>query len=191
MTHLKATLLTAAVLAIPFSAFAQISTDKVTDEVKTKAVDTVLDNMTTDDAITAGKVMIKGGSKEDAAKAVVKDRIEDKLDNMVGDKTGNMISTDDLSKNDLMTVGKEMAKDKAMEKASGSSTTYKDKAESVMTDKAHGSAKTYGDKMTAKTDAMTGPEVVTADVPSLPPVACPAGTVAQADGTCLLTDDGT
>lgn len=198
MTRLKTTLMTAAILALPFSAFAQLSTDQVTDEVKDKAVDTVMDNMTTDDALTAGKVMIKGGSKEDAAKAVVKKRVEDKVDGMVGDTAGGMVSKDSLSTDGMMSAGKDMAKKKAMDKvegAAGSSTTYSDKADHVMKnhdmkDKAASSATTYGQTSMPESGTMAPTPTPTLEqAPLLTTIACPTGTTAQPDGTCMITGD--
>lgn len=245
MTLLKTTLMTAAMLALPFSAFAQVPTDKMTDEVKDKAVDTVLDNMTTDDAVTAGKVMIKGGSKEDAALAVAKKRAGDRAEDMMGETAGDMMSKGDLSKDGMMSAAEKMAVEKAedavMSKDAGSATTYKDKAdhmmegkaehmmegkadqmmegkvdhmmkdkaEHMMKDKAAGSATTYGDKVMTKAedmkpapmDAMVKPAMTepvmeapvmaepAIEAPTVIAVACPTGTTAQPDGTCMMTGD--
>jgi len=191
MKQSKTILMTAAILALPSLAFAQVSPEAVTDKVKEKAVDTVMDNMTTDDAMTAGKTLLQGGSKEDAAKAVVKGRADAKLDSM----TNGAVSMDDLSKDGLMEAGKDMA----MEKAKGSATTYTDKA----TDKAHGSAKTYTDGAvdkahgSAKTytekshDSSTtyGDKVESKTAPAAAPVNCPEGTKDAGDGTCMITGD--
>jgi len=213
MRQYKTLLMTAAILALPGVAFAQISTDAVTDAVKEKAVDTVLDNVTTDDAMTAGKTLLQGGSKEDAALAVVKGRADDKLDAM----TDGAVSMDDLSsKDNMIDAGKDVAMEKAKssattytgtaaEKAEGSSKTYSDKAEGsakTYSDKAEGSAKTYTDGATdashgsAKTyttekshDSSTTYSDTTTTTPSAAPVNCPAGTKAVADGTCMITGD--
>ena len=85
MTHFKAALIVAACFALPTFAVAQIPTGGLTDKVKEKAVDTVIENATTDDALTAGKVLLKGGSKEEAAIAIVKKRANDKVEGIVGE----------------------------------------------------------------------------------------------------------
>ena len=204
MKKLTALIATAAILALPSAAFAQLSTDALTDKVKEKAVDTVMDNMTTDDALTAGKTLLKGGSKTDAAKAVIAGRAEDKIESM----TGSKVDLDDISKDGMMDAGKAMAVDKAkgsatkyidkssgavpaavmskdgmmdagkemaMEKAKSSATTY--------TDKAKGSATTYKDK--SQGSATTFETPATAE----PAVSCPAGTKDAGNGTCMVTDD--
>lgn len=200
MRQYKTILMTAAILALPGVAFAQISTDGVTDKVKEQAVEKVLDNMTADDAMTAGKTLLKGGSKEDAAVAVVKGRADDKLDTM----TDGAVSMDDLSsKDNMIDAGKDVAMEKAKssattytgaatEKAQGSAKTYTDKAEGsaktytdTATDKAHGSAKTY----TEESHGSSTTYIDTAPAPSAAPVNCPAGTKAVADGTCMITGD--
>ncbi|MEP3655247.1 MAG: hypothetical protein ABJO36_10160 [Litorimonas sp.] len=181
MTHFKTILMTAALMAVPSVALAQVSTDAV----KEKAVDSVMDNMTTDDAIIAGKTMIKGGSKEDAAKAVVKNRAEKKIESMTGG-----VSMDDVSKDGVMKAGKEMAEDKMMDKAKSSATTYTDKSKTHgMSDMEKAKAMiTTGDvpiiqKSGAATPAATAPAVKAA------PVNCPAGTKDAGDGTCMITGD--
>ena len=200
----SALIATAAFLALPSAAFAQLSTDALTDKVKEKAVDTVMDNMTTDDALTAGKTLLKGGSKTDAAKAVIAGRAEDKIESM----TGSKVDLDDISKDGMMDAGKAMAVDKAkgsatkyidkssgavpaavmskdgmmdagkemaMEKAKSSATTY--------TDKAKGSATTYKDK--SQGSATTFETPATAE----PAVSCPSGTKDAGNGTCMVTGD--
>ena len=204
MKKLTALIATAAFLALPSAAFAQLSTDALTDKVKEKAVDTVMDNMTTDDALTAGKTLLKGGSKTDAAKAVIAGRAEDKIESM----TGSKVDLDDISKDGMMDSGKAMAVDKAkgsatkyidkssgavpaavmskdgmmdagkemaMEKAKSSATTY--------TDKAKGSATTYKDK--SQGSATTFETPATAE----PAVSCPSGTKDAGNGTCMVTGD--
>ena len=59
--------------------------------------------------------MIKGGSKEDAAIAIVKNRVEDKIEGMTGG-----VKVDEMSKDGVIAAGKEMA----IQKATGSDTTY-------------------------------------------------------------------
>lgn len=188
MRQYKTILMTAAILALPSVAFAQISTGALTDKAKEKAVDTVIDNMTTDDALTAGKTLLKGGSKEDAAIAVVKGRADDKL----GSVTDGAVSMDDLSKDGLIDAGKDVAVEKAKssattytgaasEKAEGSARTYTD----GVTDAAHGSATTYTEK--SHDSSTTYSDTTTA--PAAAPVNCPAGTKDAGDGTCMITGD--
>ena len=188
MTQFKTILMTAALLAVPSVALAQISTGDVTDQLKDKAVEGVLDNLTTDDAVTAGKTLLKGGSKEDAAVAVVKGRAEDQVENF----TGTKVDLDDLSKEGMIDAGKDIAIDKAkssatkytngvpavggvsadaaidagkdiaMEKAKGSATDYSDKAAGSATsygDKAAGSATSYGDKATGSHTTNSAPVI--------------------------------
>lgn len=207
MTQFKTILMTAAFLAAPSIALAQIPTGAVTDVVKDKAISGVMDNLTTDDKITAGKTLLKGGSKEDAAMAVVKGRVNDKVDGLTGG-----LSTDDLSKDGLIDAGKAMAVDKAK----GSASTYTDgvpsvgglstsdlstgsaidagkaiameKAKSSATnygDKAAGSASTYGSAVIPKSGVTTSAPTVT--TPAAAPVSCPAGTKDAGNGTCMVT----
>ena len=217
MTQFKTILMTAALLAVPSVALAQISTGDVTDQLKDKAVEGVMDNLTTDDAVTAGKTLLKGGSKEDAAVAVVKGRAEDQVENF----TGTKVDLDDLSKEGMIDAGKDIAIDKAkssatkytngvpavggvsadaaidagkdiaMEKAKGSATDYSDKAA--------GSATSYGDKATGSHTTNSAPVVpksgttiidpAAVSTPSTAPVSCPTGTKDAGDGTCMVTGD--
>jgi len=112
-----------------------------------------MDNMTSDDALTAGKTLLKGGSKEDAAIAVVKGRAEDKVESM----TGADVDLDDLSKDGMIEAGKDVA----MEKAKGSASKYTngvpsvggvstdgvlDAGKAMAEEKVKSSATSYGDK---------------------------------------------
>lgn len=195
MTHFKTILLTAALIAVPSATFAQSSATNAQDYAKDKAVETVLDNATGEDAIVAGTTMIKGGSKTDAAVAVVKNRVDNKIDTMTD---GAM---DD-------------AKDMAMDKTQGSSTTYtdgvpKETVQEMAAEKAPGSVMTYSDEAKthgnsygltgnekAKSLLTTGQSAVipksdmtTATTTSAAPVNCPAGTKDAGDGTCMITGD--
>lgn len=180
MTFLKKGLMAAAIIALPCVAVAQVPTDAMTDKVKDKAVDAVMDNMTADDAMTAGKTLLKGGSKEDAAVAVVKGRVDDKVDSM----TGGKVEMKDLSKDGMV----DSAKDMAMDKAEGysSATKYSDKAKEMATGAA-GSHVIH--KSGVSTPTMTAPSVSTPSVtqPAVPAISCPAGTTAQSNGTCMVT----
>ena len=195
MTFMKTGLMAAAMIALPCMAVAQVSTDAVTDKVKDKAVDAVMDNMTTDDAMTAGKTLLKGGSKEDAAMAVVKGRVDDKIESV----TGSDVSMKDLSKDGMVDAAKDMAMDKAKDAAGTKAGTMIDKAEG------YSSATKYGDKIKdvvpsaagshvihksgTSTPTMTAPSVTTPSVstPAVPAISCPVGTTAQSNGTCMVT----
>jgi len=208
----------AAFIALPTLAFAQIPTGALTDKVKDKAVDTVLDNATTDDALTAGKTLLKGGSKEDAAIAVVKGRAENKVEGL----TGTKVDLDDLSKDGMIDAGKDVAidkargsaskytngvpsvggvstggvqdaaKDLAIEKAKSSATTYGGNAAR--------SAKKYGDKAVGSHTTNSAPIIhksggtapqpaTTSTTTTTAPLNCPAGTKDAGDGTCMITGD--
>ena len=200
MTQFKTILMTAAILALPSVAFAQIPTGAVTDVVKDKAVETVMDNLTADDTITAGKTLLKGGSKEDAAIAVVKGRVDNKVEGLTGGT-----SVDDLSVDGALDAGKTMA----VEKAQGSASTYTggvtsasdlstdgllDAGKSMAVEKAKGSATSYTDKAAGSATSYTEPvmqksqDIVPA-APTLAPISCPSGTKNAGDGTCMITGD--
>lgn len=187
MTSFKTLLAAAALIAVPSAALAQVPSG-LTDKVKDKAVDTVIENATTDDALTAGKVILKGGSKEDAAVAIVKNRAEQKLDGVVGDKL------DGVTGGDVPSSAKVYSDPKgaAVDAAKGSATTYaKDKVEgssaytipksgTVQKSGSHGSSTTYPSQGTP-----TAPAAPSSTISA--PVNCPAGTTAQPNGTCMVT----
>ncbi len=184
MTALKTILMTAAMLAVPAAAFAQSSATSAKDYAKDKAVETavdaVMDNATTEDAMVAGTTMIKGGSKEDAAIAVMQNRVDGKVDSM----TDGVKSMDGMSK------------DAVMDKAAGSATTYTEGATDAAgsaktyTGNAASSAATYGSPVMPKSGVMsdTRAPAMTAPVPSaMTPLNCPSGTKGMPDGTCMVT----
>ena len=205
----------AAFLAVPSLATAQSSTGALTDKVKDKAVDTVLENATKDDALRAGKTLLKGGSKEDAAKAVLTGRAEDKVEGL----TGTKVDLDDLSKDGMIDAGKDVAVDKAKGSATkfingapaagGSSTgSVKDAAKDIAIEKAKssatsygdqaaGSAKKYGDKAAGshtapiihKSGGTASQPATTTTTTTSAPLNCPAGTKDAGDGTCMVTGD--
>ena len=219
MTHFKTFLMTAALMAVPSFAVAQISTDAATNAVKEKAVDSVMENMTTEDAVVAGTTMLKGGSKEDAAIAVVKNRADAKIEAITGG-----VSVDEYSTDGVMDAGKDMA----LQKATGSATRYTDgvspsdvsgaggleagkamaleqaraKAKAMSMEKAEMNGKTWGLSANEKAKMKitsgqpyviqkSGSEMSTMSAPT--PVAstlnCPAGTKDAGDGTCMITGD--
>lgn len=200
MTTLKTILMTAAMMAVPATAFAQIG--GITDTVKDKAVDTVLDNATADDGLIAGKTLITGGSKEDAAIAIVKGRVDNKVDGLT-----DGVGVSDLSKDGVVDAAKGSATTYASDKAAGSATTFTDGvsvggvsagdvasgavSSGGVVGAAKGSATTYGSAVIPKSGA-TPSSATTYSAPdatttALPPVNCPSGTTAQADGTCMVT----
>ena len=197
----------AAFLAVPSLATAQSSTGALTDKVKDKAVDTVLENATKDDALRAGKTLLKGGSKEDAAKAVLTGRAEDKVEGL----TGTKVDLDDLSKDGMIDAGKDVAVDKAKGSATkfingapaagGSSTgSVKDAAKDIAIEKAKSSATSYGDKAAGshtknstpiihKSGGTASQPATTTTTTTSAPLNCPAGTKDAGDGTCMVTGD--
>lgn len=96
MKLLKTIMMTTAVMAVPTAAFAQFSIGSITDVAKDKGTQTILDNATGGDALNAGTTLLKGGSREDAAVAVVKGRADKRLDNLTGGVSGNDLSRDGL-----------------------------------------------------------------------------------------------
>ena len=186
MTPFKTVLMTAAFVALPCAALAQIP-GAITDQVKDKAVDTVIENATADDALTAGSVIFKGGSKEDAAIAIVKNRGEKKIEGVVGDQVGDLANTGTVK--DALS-GEVPSSATVYDDAKGSATTYaKDKANeasssTVYSDGAKGSATTYSGQTPTGTTTLPSQS---APVQAVPPLNCPAGTKAQADGTCMVT----
>ncbi len=189
MPHFKILLITAALMTVPCSAFAQVPTDGAVDVVKEKAIDTVMDNMTTEDAVIAGSTMIQGGSKEDAAIAVVKNRAAAKIDGMTGSST---TYTDGVSKDGVMDAGKalamEQARAKALEmskkKAKMNGETWgmsaDEKAKSMITSGQH-SGEAHIIQKSGQMPAAASTVAV--------PLNCPAGTKDAGDGTCMITGD--
>ena len=162
------------------------------EHILNRFTDAVIDNMTSDDALTAGKTLLQGGSKEDAAIAVVKGRAENKIEGL----TGTAVNLDDVSKDGMIEAGKEIG----MEKAQGSASTYGDKAAGsakTYSDKAAGSATTYGDKAAGSHTTNGAPIIpksggtIVEPAPSAAPLNCPAGTKDAGDGTCMITGDWT
>ena len=101
MKLLKTTMIMATLMAVPTLALAQISVGSLTGAAKSKAAETVLENATGGDALNAGTTLLKGGSREDAALAVVKGRADKRIDNLTGG-----VSTNDLSNGGLLDSGK-------------------------------------------------------------------------------------
>ena len=186
MAQFKTLLITAAILALPCAAAAQIP-GGLTDKVKDKAVDTVIDNATPDDAVTGAAVIFKGGSKEDAAVAIVKNRAEKKVEGVVGDQLGNVAGGGVVG--DVVS-GQAPSSATIYDEAKSSATTYKEPkpqgSSTVYSDGAKGSSTTYPAQGTVQGTTTTVPSAP-APTTTLPPVNCPAGTTAQPNGTCMVT----
>ena len=105
MKLLKTTMMTAALMAVPTLALAQISVGSLTGAAKGKAAQTVLKNATPADTLTAGSTLLRGGSQEDAAVAVVKGRADQRVQGLTGGVSANGLSTNGLSTNGLSTNG--------------------------------------------------------------------------------------
>ena len=105
MKLLKTTMMTAALMAVPTLALAQISVGSLTGAAKGKAAQTVLKNATPADTLTAGSTLLRGGSQEDAAVAVVKGRADQRVQGLTGGVSASGLSTNGLSTNGLSTNG--------------------------------------------------------------------------------------
>lgn len=134
--------------------------DKATDMAKDKA-----DAMMKDKMMKDGEVMMKDKAKSYGSGAKVEDAMMKEGDAMMKDK--------------MMKDGEVMMKDKATSYGSGT------KVEGAMMEKGDVMMK---DKMmkegTIKTGASYGSATPAAAVPT---INCPAGTTAQANGTCMIT----
>lgn len=109
MKLLKTTMMTAALMAVPTLALAQISVGSLTGAAKGKAAQTVLKNATPADTLTAGSTLLRGGSQEDAAVAVVKGRANQRVQGLTGGVSANGLSTNGLSTNGLLGSGTSIA----------------------------------------------------------------------------------
>ena len=177
-----------------------IAVDKAKDVAKDKAKDMVGDKAgMVDPAMKAGEHMMKGDSAKDAMMKEGASMMKDKAKSY-----GSGTKAEDA----MMKEGASMMKDKA--KSYGSGTKAEDsmmkEGASMMKDKAmsHGSGATAGEKghsMMKKGDAMMKDTMhhqgtIKSSAPSYgsatsaAPAAtinCPAGTTAQANGTCMIT----
>jgi len=187
MTHFKAALILAVGLALPSVAIAQISTG-----AKEKAVETVIENATADDALTAGKVLLKGGSKEEAAIAIVKKRANDKIEGVVGETASDAISENGLSTDTAIAVGKEKLGGVASSYGSGaagavssfgSGTSGAETESKTLTESAKDLLPSLSGESADKAPADVAP------VEAKPAVNCPAGTTLTDFGDCAITGD--
>lgn len=165
--------------------------DAMTDKAKDMAVDKAKDmakdeakkhmGTTGEHAVDAGAHMMKGDSAKDAAMKVGKSEAK----NMAKDKLmgeGASMATKSMDSDDMMTAGKVMMKGGSKEDAAMA--VAKDKAKDAVMGKAEGMVK---DKMMHQGTIKTSAPTVTA--PAAVTVNCPAGTTAQANGTCMITGD--
>lgn len=201
MTILKSTLLASAlVLGTASMSFAQ---DAMTDKAKTMATDKAKDMATdkakemagdkanmVDPAMKAGEHMMKGDSAKDAmmkageseAKSMMKDKVMG--DTMLTEK-GKMDG------DDMMTAGKVMMKGGSAEDAAmavakeNAKDAMMEKADSMMKDGMMHKGKTmHKDKMMHQGTIKSAPAMT---APAATVINCPAGTTAQANGTCMIT----
>lgn len=188
MHQFKTLLMAAAISALPCAAAAQLG--GLTDKAKDAAVDTVLDKATPQDAITGGSVIFKGGSREDAAVAIVKNRAESKVEGVVGDRVGGITGGSSggiAGQVGGVVSGGAPSSATIYNEAKGSATTYQEPkpqgSSTVYSDGAKGSATTYsGQGSQGSAPTYSAPAATTGA-----PVNCPAGTTAQPNGTCMIT----
>ncbi len=188
MNILKSTLLASAlILGTASASFAQ---DAMTDKAKSMATEKAKDMATdkakemagdkanmVDPAMKAGEQMMKGDSLKDAAMKAGQSEVKTM---MTGKVTGDTIMTEKgkMDGEDMMTAGKVMIKGGSAEDAAMA--VAKDNAKDVMMDKAEGMMK--GKMMHQGTVKSVAPAAAVT-------INCPAGTTAQANGTCMITGD--
>jgi len=192
MTFLKSTLMASAlILGTATATLAQesmadkakdMAVDKATDMAKDKAKDMAGETAgkMVDPAMKAGKHMMKGDSAKDAVMKAGQSEMKSMAKDTVMGEGASMDGKD------AMTAGKVMMQGGSKEDAAMA--VAKDKAKDAVMGKAEGMMK---DKMmhsgTIKSaPAVTAPTTMTAPVPT---INCPAGTTAQANGTCMITGD--
>lgn len=203
MKLLKSTLVASAlILGTASVSFAQdsmtdkakdMAVDKATDMAKDKAKDMAGEKAgkMVDPAMNAGKHMMKGDSAKDAAMKAGESEMKKKAKSYgSGAVAGEAAKSMDAK--DAMTAGKVMMKGGSKEDAAMA--VAKDKAKDAMMDKAEGMMKKeMMDKGTIKTSAPSygSGTPAAAPAPAAPVVTinCPAGTTAQANGTCMITGD--
>lgn len=172
-----------------------MATDMVKEQVMGDTMMTEKGTMDGDDMMTAGKVMVKGGSVEDAAMAVATDNAKDTMmnkaqgvlksdgvmtDNVMGEKM--LTEKGKMDGDDMMTAGKVMIKGGSAEEAAMA--VAKDNAKDAVMGQAKGMMK---DKMMHQGTVKTTTPMVS--TPAAADINCPSGTTAQANGTCMVTGD--
>lgn len=152
--------------------------EKGTEMAKDKAMEMAKDAMgdvaTEDKMEMAKKMVIEGKSAEDAAMEMAKEKVMAKGDAMMEKATGS--GTTYGSGTDAKDTMMEKA-DTMMKKETGSATSYGSGATTTTTTTTHGSGST------ATTTTHGSATTSTA----APAIACPSGTTAQPDGTCMIT----
>ncbi|WP_026942526.1 hypothetical protein [Hellea balneolensis] len=196
MTILKSTLMASAlILGTASVSFAQ---DAMTDKAKSMATDKAKDMATdmakdkakemagdkanmVDPAMKAGEHMMDGHSAKDA---VMKAGQSEAKSMMKGKVMGDEMLTEKgkMDGDDMMTAGKVMMEGGSAEDAAMA--VAKENAKDAMMEKADGMMK---DKMMSQGTIKTSAPTMTA--PATVNIACPAGTTAQANGTCMITGD--
>ena len=159
--------------------------EKGTEMAKDKAMEMAKDAMgdvaTEDKMEMAKKMVIEGKSAEDAAMEMAKEKVMAKGDAMMEKATGSGTTygsgTD--AKDTMMEKADTMMEkaDTMMKKETGSATSYGSGATTTTTTTTHGSSST------ATTTTHGSATTSTA----APAIACPSGTTAQPDGTCMIT----
>jgi len=156
-----------------------VITDKATDVVKDKGADLAkgaVGTLSTEDKVDIGKkVLLEGKSTEEATIEVVTDKAKDRVNGIAGDAIGDKVGAPGTSfgssTKEFMQKKDDTIVDTAVDKAKGSATDYSSGTKDTTT--TTGSSTSYGSSGTTTTAA--------------PAVSCPAGTTAQADGTCMIT----
>ncbi|MEP3888928.1 MAG: hypothetical protein ABJN69_00595 [Hellea sp.] len=189
MTLLKSTLMASAlILGTASASFAQ---DALTDKAKDMAVDKATDmakdeakkhmGKTGEQAVKAGEHMMKGDSAKDAAMKVGTSEAKSMAkDQIMGDTM--MTEKGTMDGGDMMTAGKVMVKGGSAEDAAMA--VAKENAKDAVMGKAKGMMK---DQMVHQGTIKTAAPMTSA--PAAVTVNCPAGTTAQANGTCMITGD--
>ena len=201
MTQFKTILFTAAaVLALPGAVLAQVPTDAATTAAKEKVLDKVMDNMTTEDAMIAGTTMIKGGSKEDAAIAVVKNRADKKIGAIMGDVSPDNLTEAEKAKQRDEALARSMEKAKTYGETYGMSDAEKAKRlintggpyviqKSGAPNSGPNAGPNSGPTSGLTSNPASGPALQAPAAPVVSTLNCPAGTKDAGDGTCMITGD--
>ena len=161
-----------------------VVTDKATDVVKDKGADlakSAVGTLSTEDKVDIGKkVLLEGKSTEEATIEVVTDKAKDRVNGIAGDAIGDKVGAPGTSfgssTKEFMQKKDDTIVDTAVDKAKGSATDYSSGTKDTTT--TTGSSTSYGS---------SGTTTSTTTTTAAPAVSCPAGTTAQADGTCMIT----
>lgn len=162
----------------------EVAVDKATDMAKDKAKDMVGDKAgaMVDPAMKAGEHMMKGDSAKDAMMKAGQSEVKSYGSGAV---TGEAAKSMDAK--DAMTAGKVMMNGGSKEEAAMA--VAKDNAKDAMMDKADSMMKKemmQGGTIKSAPSYGSG-TAAPAPAPAIPVLNCPAGTTAQANGTCMVT----